>query len=179
MLLLLLVEVWWGKVVFENLLDPARPAHDDQNLNLSDKVTLGENGHVDLSEQNALSSKQEVKEKLSEGALAALEELEALEAEAAADVDADVDADGLSPTPSNDDLITDPDREAADLLIIEEVIASLKDKVLNIAEHRIARFAVTKVSLSTYLSDSVLTGNPAAYSTRETSVPLSGDPRKS
>ncbi|PVH98382.1 hypothetical protein DM02DRAFT_643637 [Periconia macrospinosa] len=71
------VEGWWGKIVFENLLDANRSAHDDQGLNLPHKVTLRENGHVELAEQDAFSSKQEVKEKLSEGALAVLEELEA------------------------------------------------------------------------------------------------------
>ena len=80
--------------------------------------------------------------------LTAADELVALEAEIAADAGTDFDEDGQPRPSSDDDLVTDPDREAADLAIIEEVVASLQDNVLDDEEHRTARFAVTKVSRS-------------------------------
>lgn len=60
----------------------------------------------------------------------------------------DVHGNGQPLTPSDDDLVTDPDREAADLAIIEEVVKDLKGNILDDAEHHTACFAVTKVSLS-------------------------------
>lgn len=70
------VEGWWGKVVFPSILKANRSSEDDENLTLPPQATLHDNGDVSLSDENSCPSKQEVKEKLSEGALTILEELE-------------------------------------------------------------------------------------------------------
>lgn len=70
------VEGWWGKVVFPSILKANRSSEDDENLTLSPQVTLHDNGDISLYDKTSCPSKQEVKEKLSEGALTILEELE-------------------------------------------------------------------------------------------------------
>ncbi|KAF1955241.1 hypothetical protein CC80DRAFT_564719 [Byssothecium circinans] len=64
---------WWGKVVFWRLLAEA----EAEEIELSHGARVAENGDVEIKEKGPFSSKQEAKEKLSEGALKVLVGLEA------------------------------------------------------------------------------------------------------